>query len=811
MPILINGIPLNWSEEEDQKMFGKMFPNGLGKPVFGGTLDDIAPTITIDENYISPLWGSHVEKKDIELATENTTYQSRVLGNKTEKEKWYIAVKEHKSIADFEQQKSNKPDLQHATLQLHIIEHNNKKLYEFALGKEVQPVVDALSLQDFAMYAQEIVDLLPTYNLPLEAIKQAKILTISTNRQAKQDAVKLKQQEANKPTANPNATEETVNLFEFLLETQNGGKTLFGQQDTIITGRSKGFIATTKATGGICDYKSDFNLVTGDYPAIYAWDIGGIEKYINLVSFLPPSTDAEKQKEIVKENVKRLKEKIGDKPLMLGIQINELINFIKEVHKEGGINTICWHMNSPLQKDINKKIGEGYNNLDAKGNATENAKGEAIKAIFSDKPEDKTTKANFDKILEIASYFFHSLVTDDTTITNHSTNTKTEIKSYPIPVIFRPFHEPKTDLNQCFWWSNIVNIKSTDDAEVKKSKTEKNNTNAGYYKQLWQKLQKKFDENNVKNVLYSFCLQDEFIEAKYDNAGNFESFTPDKPIKQFIENLVPDKYDIIGFDAYQRLGLDKYHELTKDNFNHYIAVNYYKENDWLLGNASYKKFTKDEFLKRLTLQYYALKKLPRAEGKIYAIQEIGADFLNFNPNWFNDVLLEFLKPDDVKLAYFTTWRNADRGGVEDKERTLDYQLKSSIDFNNPEIVSLKEHIMKTGTSWAATKYTRVKEYYLPFLPNCKYPQSIEAEIMDMQKNSYNDAIAINLAYDYFRDYLLSEETFKKVEEGLKKTVADKKAKPVTVPPVRNPYIDNFIKFVGSNKIITLNKLKSIPR
>jgi hypothetical protein len=780
MPKDINGIPLNWSEEDDQKIFGKLFPNGLGKPIFGGTLDDIAPTITIDENYISPLWGSHVEKKELALANENATYQARELGNKTEKEKWYIDVKEHKNKAEFEKQKASKQELQEATLQLHIIEHNNKKIYEFSLGAEVQPVVDALSMQDFAMYAQEIVDLLPTYNLPLEAIKQAKILAISTNRQAKQDAVKL-QQQTNKPTANPNATEETVNLFNFLIKLQNDGKTLFGQQDPIITGRSKGFTKTTNAES-IYDYNSDFKAVTnGDMPAVFAWDIGRLENYAKLVTFKPLPTEEVARQKTIQENANELINKIGDKKLILKVTISQLIKYIKQVHKAGGINTICWHMNSPLS------ISE--TNTEDKFFKNEKKQGTAINAIFSNKKEDEDTKNNFDKILEIATYFFHCLKEDDSISTNATTKETTTTIGKLIPVIFRPFHEPKTDLNDCFWWSNIekddkgLNEKKGDLKDPKKPLKSLNEIAAENYKQLWQKLQNKFDGNGVNNVLYSFCLQDEFIDAHYtqhEEPNDFISFSPYKGLKPFIKDLIPDKYDIIGFDAYQRLGKDKYDEAKS---NHNIAINYYKKNDWLDKNESHKKFTHKEFTDRLQFQYNALKELTKGITKLYAIQEIGADFLNFNEDWFGKVLLPFI--NKYKLAYFTTWRNANRGEIKDN----------------------KVNIKAERGKWKIINFPYVDEYYLPFLPDYKYPASIEEEIKTTEK--YMENIGINSKKDYYVDYL-DTTIYQAAKDGL----ANKKqneAEPKTQPPAENPYVKNFKTFVNAANIITLSKLKSMPK
>ncbi|MDB5009458.1 MAG: beta-mannosidase [Mucilaginibacter sp.] len=62
--------------------------------------------------------------------------------------------------------------------------------------------------------------------------------------------------------------------------------------------------------------RSDVKSVTGSYPALYGWDLSGLEhnssKDINIIPF--------KQQE----------------------------KYVKEVYKRGGINTFCWHLNNPV-------------------------------------------------------------------------------------------------------------------------------------------------------------------------------------------------------------------------------------------------------------------------------------------------------------------------------------------------------------------------------------------------------------------------------------------------------------------------------
>ena len=102
-----------------------------------------------------------------------------------------------------------------------------------------------------------------------------------------------------------NATPETENLYQNLILLQEKGF-LFGHQDDLAYGVKWRYE----------DGRSDIKDVTGDYPALYGWDLGGIEH----------------QKS---NNID-------------GVPFKKMKNWIKEIYDRGGVSTISWHMDNPL-------------------------------------------------------------------------------------------------------------------------------------------------------------------------------------------------------------------------------------------------------------------------------------------------------------------------------------------------------------------------------------------------------------------------------------------------------------------------------
>lgn len=102
-----------------------------------------------------------------------------------------------------------------------------------------------------------------------------------------------------------NATPETQNLYRNLFALKEKGF-LFGHQDDLAYG------VKWRGESG----RSDVKEVTGDYPGVYGWDIGGLEQQ-------------------------------SDKNID-GVPFSKMKTFIKAVYDRGGVNTISWHQDNPL-------------------------------------------------------------------------------------------------------------------------------------------------------------------------------------------------------------------------------------------------------------------------------------------------------------------------------------------------------------------------------------------------------------------------------------------------------------------------------
>jgi mannan endo-1,4-beta-mannosidase len=105
--------------------------------------------------------------------------------------------------------------------------------------------------------------------------------------------------------ADRQATPQTVNLYRNLKKLAGKGF-MFGHQDDLAYG------VNWRYENG----RSDVKEVTGDYPAVYGWELGGLE-------------------------VK------ADKNLD-GVPFKKMRQFIKEGYERGGVITISWHARSPL-------------------------------------------------------------------------------------------------------------------------------------------------------------------------------------------------------------------------------------------------------------------------------------------------------------------------------------------------------------------------------------------------------------------------------------------------------------------------------
>ncbi len=104
----------------------------------------------------------------------------------------------------------------------------------------------------------------------------------------------------------PDATPETANLHNSLQELAESGF-MFGHQDDLAYG-----VEWRYKEG-----RSDIKDVTGDYPAVYGWDLGGIER---------DNSEAN----------------------LDGVPFKKMRQFIKQGYERGGVITISWHADSPL-------------------------------------------------------------------------------------------------------------------------------------------------------------------------------------------------------------------------------------------------------------------------------------------------------------------------------------------------------------------------------------------------------------------------------------------------------------------------------
>lgn len=104
--------------------------------------------------------------------------------------------------------------------------------------------------------------------------------------------------------ADPLATRETVQLFKNLKRISSKGF-LFGHQDDLAYGVEWRYK----------DGRSDVLESAGDYPGLYGWDLGGIEKgELNLD----------------------------------GVPFKKMKQFIKQGYERGGVISISWHLASPF-------------------------------------------------------------------------------------------------------------------------------------------------------------------------------------------------------------------------------------------------------------------------------------------------------------------------------------------------------------------------------------------------------------------------------------------------------------------------------
>ncbi|MGZ5191070.1 MAG: glycosyl hydrolase, partial [Flavisolibacter sp.] len=190
------------------------------------------------------------------------------------------------------------------------------------------------------------------------------------------------------------ATKQTVNLLRNLKKLKEKG-IMFGHQDALAYGVSWKYLAG----------RSDVKDVVGDYPAVYGWELG------NLEHNLPYNLDS--------------------------VPFDKMKTFIQQAYARGGVNTISWHNDHPLNGESAWDTTHG-----------------AVASVLPGGERHELYKTWLDRL----ATFLKSL--------------KGKNGEY-IPILFRPYHELT---GNWFWWC-------------------KNSTTPTEYKLLWR-----FTADYLKNV-----------------------------------------------------------------------------------------------------------------------------------------------------------------------------------------------------------------------------------------------------------------------------------------------------------------------
>ncbi|PSR56580.1 beta-mannosidase [Adhaeribacter arboris] len=170
---------------------------------------------------------------------------------------------------------------------------------------------------------------------------------------------------------NPKATAETKNLFANLQRLSSKG-VLFGHHDDLAYG-----IGWKDQPG-----RSDVKEVAGEFPAVFGWEIGKLEFNNSL------SIDS--------------------------VPFAKMREYIQQVYAQGGVNTISWHLNNPVEPSKTS-----WDKADS-----------TVVKLFADKKARKRYESWLDNMAD----FMKSLKGS---------------KGEAIPIIFRPYHE---HTGGWFWW-----------------------------------------------------------------------------------------------------------------------------------------------------------------------------------------------------------------------------------------------------------------------------------------------------------------------------------------------------------------------
>jgi len=201
------------------------------------------------------------------------------------------------------------------------------------------------------------------------------------------------------------ATAETKNLYSNLQRVSAKG-TMFGHQDDLAYGIGWKYQPN----------RSDVKEVAGEYPALFGWEIGHLEL---------------------------------DKSMSLdSVPFDKMRGFIQQVYAQGGVNTISWHLNNPVEP----------------AKTTWDKADSTIQKLFA----NKTALKRYNSWLDNVANFLKSLKGP---------------KGEAIPVIFRPFHE---HTGGWFWWG-------------------RGQATPAQYVKMWQyTVDYLRDKKKVHNLLYAY-------------------------------------------------------------------------------------------------------------------------------------------------------------------------------------------------------------------------------------------------------------------------------------------------------------------
>ncbi|MEN9571670.1 MAG: hypothetical protein RL172_2901 [Bacteroidota bacterium] len=110
---------------------------------------------------------------------------------------------------------------------------------------------------------------------------------------------------AQQPPADKNALPQTIKLYNNLKKTLDAG-IMFGHQDALAYGVNWKYVPGN----------SDIKMVTGDYPAVFGWELGNLE--------------------------------LDSTQNLDGVPFKNMQQYIQQGHQMGGVITISWHLNNPL-------------------------------------------------------------------------------------------------------------------------------------------------------------------------------------------------------------------------------------------------------------------------------------------------------------------------------------------------------------------------------------------------------------------------------------------------------------------------------